>query len=463
MKVSDVNISNSLNLPVNYGRKKISNNSISFGTEKNAVPINNKKKWLTIATVCGFAICSPLIIKKIFFKSNPCNFIPDKFHLSMVESLDKLGIKVKPEALQSIISPNQFKVLIKNFKPEHFNAGLQISEKKAANMSLEEFYKNSVAGNFRVSLHTHSNFSDGKATVEEFLECARKYADKVAAMKKNDNLPPFTIALTDHDNINGCAEIIKIIVQNPEKYKNLKFVSGCEFSVRDGFSHYDITGLALNPFDKNLIKGLNSIAKKRIQVVEDFLDNQPLHNGQKITREHLIDVEKADYERQGKNGKRCIENAAGIVSVRHAIQYYYKTIGKEINKDVVNQLGDKEILPIETVVNLINQNGGFASLTHPIKSFWKYIGDDALKRLKNMGVRGIEVNHQYTPSKVTKLGKINNVENADELFNKLVEKYAKFAGENDMFMSGGTDCHEKQIFSRSPKITSEFLERKILG
>ena len=79
-----------------------------------------------------------------------------------------------------------------------------------------------------------------------------------------------------------------------------------------------------------------------------------------------------------------------------------------------------------------------------------------------MGVDGIEVNHQYTPSKITQLGKINN-KDAESLFDSLTERYRKFAKENNMFLSGGTDCHEKQIFSREPAITKELLNFKILS
>ena len=35
----------------------------------------------------------------------------------------------------------------------------------------------------------------------------------------------------------------------------------------------------------------------------------------------------------------------------------------------------------------------------------------------------------------------------------------KIADDKGLFLSGGTDSHEKQIFSREPKITSEILEK----
>lgn len=385
------------------------------------------------------------------------------FYNKIIEGLKEYGIDVKAKALESIVSPEEFSALIKKFKPEHFQVGKQISEAKAINMSLDEFYKNAVNGDFRISLHTHSNFSDGKATPEQFLECARKYADKVAKLNKNDELPPFTIALTDHDNVDGCIEIIKIIAKNPEKYKNLKFVCGCEFSVKNGNMHHDITGLALNPFDKNLRKMLVDLKTERIKVVQDFLNKQPDFNGKKVSYEDLVEFEKQYYTKKGKPGKRSLENGSGIVCVRHGIKFYYKYINQPVDKESLNSLGDKKILPIETVLDAIKKNNGFASLTHPVKSFWRYIGDEELNKLKDMGINGIEVNHQYTPSKITQLGKNNhNIQDADNMFNKITQKYYDYAIKNGLFLSGGTDSHETQIFSRQPKIDKNFLTDKIL-
>ena len=382
------------------------------------------------------------------------------YYNSIISSLNSDGIKVGIDALKSIVAPDQFNKLVRKFKPEHFQAGKQISKVKAEGMSLDEFYKNAVDGNFRVSLHTHSNYSDGKATVEEFLECARRYADKVASNNKNDGLPPFTIALTDHDCVDGCKEAIKIIAQNPDKFKNLRFVAGCEFSVRNGCHHHDITGLALNPFEEKLNKMLGGLRVQRHNIIKNFLAKQPEFNGKKITLEDLAEYEKQHYIDKGKNGKRCIENGSGIVSVRHAIKFYYDMIGEQKNKGIMDELGEKCILPIEKVVSTINKNGGYASLTHPVKSFWRFIDECELDHMRKLGVSGIEVNHQYSPSKISQMPCDGDI---DEKFAEITNKYKDYALKYDMFLSGGTDCHEKQVFAREPKITNEFLETKILS
>ena len=112
---------------------------------------------------------------------------------------------------------------------------------------------------------------------------------------------------------------------------------------------------------------------------------------------------------------------------------------------------------------LIDRDGGYAALTHPIKSFWKYIGDDEMLNLKNMGVSGIELNHQYRPKNISKLSIVNkNDGNELDYFYKVNQSYKDFAEKHQMFLAGGTDSHEVQIFSKEPIITDEVL-KKILS
>ena len=433
------------------------NNFVNYsGQLKSSVSDNKPKIKEYLPLACAATVIVGIAGIALYKKSKPKTF-DIEFKKQIISALENNGIKTSVDSLNSVVGPEEFKHIINKFKPEQFRAGLQTAK---SDIPAEKFFANSINGDFRVSLHTHSNFSDGKATPEEFLECARRYADKVAKLNKNDNLPPFTIALTDHDCVDGTKEIIKLIAKNPSKYKNLKFVAGCEFSVKNGTKHHDITGLALNPFEENLNKMLNDLKASRRKTVQDFLDSESSN----ITISDLSNYEKQHYISKGKDGKRSIENGSGVVSVRHSIKYYYKMIDKPLDKNVLNRLGTKDVLPIETVVKTINDNGGLASLTHPLKSFWSYIGDTELLRLKNMGVAGIEVNHQYTPSKVREIGQKSGYgeANADKALKELSEQYKKFAKANGMFLSGGTDSHEKQVFSREPKIKKDLLENKIL-
>ena len=408
-----------------------------------------------LLTIAGLSIYKFSNIEKIINKDNS-----DKiFKKNIVKALKKEGINCNIKSLKSITAPGEFRELVSKFKPEHYQAGMQTGKK----LTLDEFYKNSIDGNFRVSLHTHSNFSDGKATVEEFLDCAEKYAKKVKKMNKNDNLPPFTIALTDHDNLDGVKEAYRIIAKNPEKYKDIKFVSGVEFSTKSFMGNHDITALCVNPFDENLNKIISNLKTQRTKTINNFLQAQDDFQGRKITLEDLVKYENNKNKLTGKPSKRTIENRAGVVYVRHAIKYYCEITGKQVNNEILNKLGTKDNISMEEIVKAVKNSGGYCSLTHPLKSFWKYIGDDNLLKFKQMGIEGIEANHQYTPSKINEIKIKSGLSgNADDVYQYLTKKYSDFANKNSMFISGGTDCHEKQIFSREPKITDDFLRNKIL-
>ena len=94
--------------------------------------------------------------------------------------------------------------------PENYNASL-------------DNIKNKI---FRIDLHSHSNHSDGWASVTNILNQAKVYADEL--FQKTGK--KFTFALTDHDRVSGIREISQILEKNPEQYKNINFIPGVELS-----------------------------------------------------------------------------------------------------------------------------------------------------------------------------------------------------------------------------------------
>ena len=385
------------------------------------------------------------------------------YYKKLQHALLKEGIHVNLKALKNIVAPHEFKTLVAKFKQEDFQAGMFASYADAERIPDEVFYKNAIDGNFRVSLHSHSTASDGKATPLEVLECARKYADKVANLHKNEEIPPFTFALTDHDTLEGCKEIVRQIAKNPEKYKNVKFIAGCEFSVKNGDEFHDITGLALNPFDMYLTNELVDLSKKRRKNINNFLKEENAYYNKKVSFNDLVEYEKISHIKEHKNLKQSIKNCASISAVKYALKLFYEITGLKPDKDLISAVSKKDVLPITKVLALIDRDGGYAALTHPIKSFWKYIGDDEMLNLKNMGVSGIELNHQYRPKNISKLSIVNkNDGNELDYFYKVNQSYKDFAEKHQMFLAGGTDSHEVQIFSKEPIITDEVL-KKILS
>ena len=147
---------------------------------------------------------------------------------------DSFGISCKLEDLQAIAGPQELKQIINRLKPEHYQVG----------------------DNFRANFHLHTTASDGRLTPKEFLEQCVNHANKIfKSGKANDNMPAFSAAITDHDRVKSVREAIALISQEPEKYKNFKFVAGCEFLLhgyKEPHPAFEAVGLGFNPFDKNL-------------------------------------------------------------------------------------------------------------------------------------------------------------------------------------------------------------------
>lgn len=153
----------------------------------------------------------------------------------------------KIESLKSVLAPNELKTLLKQFTEKHFSIGRS-----------DEKFENVINGGFRVNLHSHTRCSDGFMAPADFLEQSRMYADRVAKLSPNDGLPAYTTATTDHNDFKASAAIIAQIAEEPEKYKNLKFVAGCEFMFMDKssgfeFPAFELLGLGVDPYDGYLV------------------------------------------------------------------------------------------------------------------------------------------------------------------------------------------------------------------
>lgn len=147
---------------------------------------------------------------------------------------DSFGISCKVEDLESIAGPKELRFIIGKLKPEHYEIG----------------------ENFRANFHMHTSAVDGQMTLDDYLQQCVDWANHIFKNPKHrDELPPFSAAITDHDCIINVKRAIAEISQNPERYKNFKFVSGCEFLFNTGKkenSTFEAIGLGFDPFDKAL-------------------------------------------------------------------------------------------------------------------------------------------------------------------------------------------------------------------
>lgn len=81
-----------------------------------------------------------------------------------------------------------------------------------------------------IDLHNHTNYS---ASNEDYMKLnlfPKDLLEETLNFSNKFNCP-VTFSTTDHNNILGTKEIYNIINNNPEKYKKINYITGCEFSV----------------------------------------------------------------------------------------------------------------------------------------------------------------------------------------------------------------------------------------
>lgn len=213
----------------------------------------------------GYKVGSEVVSDlKTMFKNTVKNYPDDARYYNQLAAAAGLK-RSETYKLNSIVGQSQLTDLLDKYKPVDFHIGQNLIG-----------VQNQT---YRVNLHNHTTCSDGKMSVAELLEQSRKWADKIAKNKNDSTKPPFTIAITDHDTLEGAREAVKILSSNPEKYKNLKVVLGSEISmsyvnpkdVKQPLNH-ELIAYCVNPYNKTLNSVLDNLRNSRITTVKKIID-----------------------------------------------------------------------------------------------------------------------------------------------------------------------------------------------
>lgn len=245
-------------------------------------------------------------------------------------------------------------------------------------------------------LHVHSNNSDGSDSVENLVKEIKKA-----------NLEIF--ALTDHDTIAGCIEIIKYI---PE---NIKFIPSIELTCQTGDIKCHILGFNCNPADEKLnalIQKGKELRRKKLETRLDYIKNVlhiDLTNDELnwlYSRKSVVKTHLANLLVKRKMAKTNVE----------AMQKYLDGI----------KTGNTRF-SIEEAIDAIVTSGGIPVWAHPLGGEGeKHIAHEKfMPRLEKMiayGIKGLECYYsRYTLEEVKFL--IN------------------CANSNNLLISGGSDYH----------------------
>ena len=241
------------------------------------------KSHLLVGTIASLGT---LAISGIYFKRKESKALiePAKSYVSdLAKGLEAIvGKEIKPESLSCIMEKSEFLEAISKLKKENFVASKENIEN----------------GIFRADLHSHSNFSDGNANIETILNQVSEYADKLN-QKTGEK---FLYALTDHDTAEGVKKALQIIAENPDKFKNVKFIVGSELSFllksnksKNPCETSELLVYGFNPFSKDAENFFNGLKEKRLQARRDYIkDLAELFPETNFSEEEFLNIFIAD-------------------------------------------------------------------------------------------------------------------------------------------------------------------------
>jgi len=263
-----------------------------------------------------------------------------------------------------------------------------------------------------IDLHIHTNCSDGVLTPFEIIDEAKK-----------NGLD--TISITDHDTIEAYTnELI-----NYARNKKINLIKGVEISTKANKSGIHVLGYNIDTnnieFNKRLAKARNArhdylynVASKLNELGYE-INVDELDKIDAVTKAHIA----LDVVNNTKNEKLLLEKFNHIPSKGEFIE----TIMNEGCPAYVK----KETLTPKEAAELIRTAGGKVVLAHPVA--YTYEDNLTLEETKeivdDMQADGIEAYYIYIDR--------NDLKHND------IEKWIKFAENNNKFVTIGSDFHNK--------------------
>ena len=251
--------------------------------------------------------------------------------------------------------------------------------------------------NNKNDLHMHSIYSDGSNTPEELIE---------RSIKQNTT----KIALTDHDNIEGSKEIIRI------NKGRLYIYSGVELTIKASKGRFHLVGVNIDLENEQLNKELRTLK-------EDGLYNVMLYI-EILKKDFNIFIPQQEIEALYKIPGNVGRPQLALLLIKLG---YCKNIEECFQKYLIHAYDKvrtvKRGITAEQGIELITNAGGVPIIAHPnsLKLAYQELKDYIIY-LKTVGLQGLETEHPNL---------------------SMEERYVyhEFCKELDLLESGGTDYH----------------------
>ncbi|MDR0496703.1 MAG: PHP domain-containing protein [Treponema sp.] len=262
-----------------------------------------------------------------------------------------------------------------------------------------------------IDLHTHSTASDGNLSPSALVTEALKHGIS-------------TLALTDHDTIDGLEEAAKAASE-----QSIGFIPGIELEIAqnpDQRGEFHLLGLGINKPSSGFLAAVKELTRRRQErnmgivekmnkagIATSYDEIKSFAKGPSVGRPHF-----ADFLVQ----RRIAKNRE---------QAFLRYLGRE-KPFFIPKAG----LEFERSVALIRESGGIAVLAHPMSLFvsWGKL-PDMVKKLKEKGLDGLEAWHPT--AKVSACKRL-------ELLGKKLELY----------ITAGSDFHGEKRPGRKLGITA---------
>lgn len=264
----------------------------------------------------------------------------------------------------------------------------------------------------RIDLHIHTTKSDGSMTPKEVIDEAFKNGTSI-------------IAIADHDTIEAYSDELVSYA----KSKDITLINAVEISTKASKVGIHVLGYSFDLNDKQMQEKLYKLRNarhdylynvaKKLNELGYIINVQELDKIDAVTKAHIA----LDVVNNEKNKELLINNFGHIPNKGEFIE----TVMNENCPAYVK----KETVTPKEAAEIIRAANGKVVLAHPVAYVYEdnLKDEDILEIIKDMKPDGLEANYLYVDCNGNKINEI--------------EKWNKFAKENNIFVTVGSDFHNK--------------------